>query len=143
MDHYEFPTSGTTAKFPTIGTLHKGTITSINERQARKFGTDELDTWPNGDPKLELVIGILEDDSETYTLYAKGQMRNAIRNASQRIEVGGTLAVKYVRDGEAKKGLNAPKEYVAQYQAPTQTPIDLAEDIIHGGSTVGVATDLL
>ena len=142
METYEFPTTGTTAKFPTIGTLHKGTIVSLNERQARKFGTDELDTWPNGDPKMELVIGITEDDGETYTLYAKGQMRHAIRNASQRLEIGATLAVKYVRDGEAKKGLNAPKEYVAQYQAPNPQPIDLASDIIHG-SSVGVADDLL
>ena len=47
-------------------------------------------------------------------------IEEAVKKAGAKgLEVGGTLAVKYVKDGEKKnKAFNAPKLYAAKYEAP-------------------------
>lgn len=131
---------GASAKFPTVGTVHKGTILSMDKRQARDFETKVLKVWDNGDPMWELVVRIqtgerdldIEDDDGVRTLYAGGNMLKALRDAFQKAKVkpaiGGTLAVKYTGDGEAKRrGLNPPKLYAAQY-APPVGGMDLLDE---------------
>lgn len=121
-----------TAKFPEVGTLHKGRIIASAVQQATEYGTNEPKTWSNGDPVWEAVITIatderdaeIDNDDGTRRIYASGAMLAAIRTAVQvagakGIEVGGVLAVKYDHDGTpSKPGFNPPKQFVAQYLAP-------------------------
>lgn len=122
---------GATAKFPEVGTVHKGTLLSIDKRQARDFDTGVPKVWDDGNPIWELVVKIqtdtrdadIEGDDGVRTLYAGGNMlkalKDAFRKAGVKPAIGGTLAVKYTGDGEAKKrGFNPPKLYVAQYAPP-------------------------
>jgi hypothetical protein len=58
------------------------------------------------------------------TLYVKGQMRQAIRDAldnayAEKLELSGHLTVCYVGDGQPVGGLsNGPKLYQAEYKLP-------------------------
>jgi hypothetical protein len=114
-----------TAKFPTIGTVHRGEILSMEKKQQTLF-------WDNGEPRWEIVFTIqtdetdpeIEDDDGKRRIYAKGQMRVAIKDAVAATGyrgsslVGGQLAVKYSGDGRSEQGLNPPKEYQAKFEAP-------------------------
>ncbi len=119
------------AKFPTPGTVVKGIITDTRVAEQTDIGTGAVKRFDNGDPMMQMLITLQttdKDDAEDdglRTLYAKGGkggMLDAIRNAARAtkgLQVGGTLAVKYTGDGEAKqRGFNPPKLYQAQYTAP-------------------------
>lgn len=125
---------GTTAKFPTIGTTIKGTVVSATSQQQTDFATREPKFWTDGKPMMELVITLETaerdpddaNDDGNRRLYVKGKMLEALRAAlaGRKLEAGGTLAVKYTGDGEAKAGMNPPKVYKAEYQPPTATAVD-------------------
>ena len=119
------------AKFPTPGTTHSGTIVETEVTQQTTL-EGELKVWPDGKPMMQAVItiqteqrdpGIDEDDGRR-RLFVKGQMQSAVRDAVKlsgagTLQVGGKLAVKYVGDGErSSAGKNPPKMYKAQYAAP-------------------------
>lgn len=139
QDPNDFLTGGgvPSAKFPTIGTLVKGTVLDFEMTQQTDLDGNKK-TWDNGDPMMQLVVTLqtedrdadITDDEGKRKLYVKGQMRNAIgealKKAGARLEKGATLAVKYTADGEvAKRGHNPPKQYVAAFQAPTVGADDL------------------
>jgi hypothetical protein len=129
-------------KFENHGDTAKGTIVSLDMQQQRDFNSGLPLTWDNGDPKMQLRIVLETDqhdndqDNGQRAIYVKGQLQQAVRDAiktagAQKIEVGGTLAVRYDSDGEPpKKGLNAPKQYRAKYEppAPGITAVD-ADDL--------------
>lgn len=138
----DFFTGGSTsAKFPTVGTTVAGRITRVGEpMQQRDFSTGEPKTWDDGKPMLQLPVDLATDEREdadddgVRTLYVKGAMQKAIRDALRKagargLAVGGHLAVTYSGDGVAKaRGLNAPKEYQAVYTAPDAAADFLAAD---------------
>jgi len=117
-------------KFEKFGDTAKGPIVSLDMQQQRDFNTGIGLTWDNGDPKQQLRIVLETDqrdgdqDNGHRAIYVKGQMQQAVRDAiktagAQKIDVGGTLAVRYDSDGDPpKKGLNAPKQYRAKYEPP-------------------------
>jgi hypothetical protein len=141
------------AKFPTIGTTVKGTVVSSEVTQQTDFATGKPKTWDDGKPMQQVVITLqtierdpdVADDDGVRKLYVKGQMTNALRDALRaagaRLEVGGTLAVQYVEDEpSATRGFNPKKIYRAQYVAPT---LDQTNDLL-GGAPVpagGVPAD--
>jgi hypothetical protein len=113
------------AKFDTVGKVYQGTVAVPPEdRQARKFGTTELDTWPDGSPVMQTRIVLDLGNMELVALYAKGDLAKAITSAliaakAADIEVGGHLAVKYTgTDPESKNPAMPKKLYEAKYQAP-------------------------
>lgn len=120
------------AKFERIGDTVRGKITEEPEvRQQTDLNTGDLKFWPDGRPQNQLVVTIQTDlredgdDDGKRRIYVKGKsmtesLRDAVRQAGAKgLEVGGTLAVKYVGDGEpTKKGFNPPKQYAAQYERP-------------------------
>jgi len=120
------------AKFPEVGTVIKGKVLSQKKQQSKDLGTGELKTWDDGSPMYEIVFTLateardpaVEDDDGTRRLFARGQMLKAIGDALRKARwssalVGGTLGVKYARDGEAtRRGFNAPKVYVAMFEPP-------------------------
>lgn len=129
-------------KFDAIGATAKGPIISLDMQQQRDFNTGLPVAWDDGKPKMQLRIVLATDaadgdqDNGHRAIYVKGQLQQAVRDAiklagAQKIEVGGTLAVRYDSDGDPpKKGLNAPKQYRAKYEppAPSATAVD-ADDL--------------
>lgn len=131
-------------KFKQIGSTVKGQIISLDMQQQNDFESgaplwwDEAKTQPR--MQLRIVLQTDEHDEEISNddgrraIYVKGQLQQAVRDAikkagADKIEEGGMLAVKYVADGKPpKKGLNPPKEYVAQYEPPAVTPAAVAVD---------------
>ena len=123
-----------TAKFPTIGTVHKGTIVDSTTSQQTDIDQNPK-FWPNGDKMMQAIITIqtderdpdIDDDDGKRRLFVKGQMQTAVREAVKAagckgIAHGGTLAVQYSGDGTpSKPGLSAPKQYTAAYRAPEPT----------------------
>lgn len=120
-------------KFETVGTLHTGTIAAEpTATQQTDFRTKTPETWPDGAPKMQIVVQVSTtlrdpqkpDDDGTRTLYIKGkELTSAIRAAvrasgANGLHTGGVLTVQYVGDGQAQAGMNAPKLYAASYQPP-------------------------
>lgn len=117
------------AKFETFGVICTGRI--LDEpvvRQQSDLSTGKLKYWDNGDPMNQLVVTLAteqrdpddhEDDGQR-RLFIKGQMQKVVRDAvresgAKGLEVGGVLTITYIRNGEAKRGMNPPKEYTARY----------------------------
>lgn len=126
------PKGGKGLKFPTPGTSYTGRVTSEPvEQQQTKFGTDIPDTWPNGDPKMQILVNLDTDlredadDDGARTLYvASNKMKQAIFAAITAagvddIRVGGTLTVTYTgNDPASKNPANPAKLYSASYVPP-------------------------
>ena len=130
-----FTTStGKGVKFPQPGATITGKIAQAPfEKQATKFGSQEPDYWPNGDPKMQIVVPLTDtnaapesgDDDGDRTLYvSSGSMKKAISDAMHAagvpdVAVGGILTVTYVTDDPASKNPANPKKlYSAQYTPP-------------------------
>jgi hypothetical protein len=128
-----FDSSSKGVKFDVVGATISGTVKSApRERQQTKFGSQEPDFWPNGDPKMQILVDLQTDqradlsDDGARTLYvASGNMKRAISEAiraanASDIEPGGTLTVQYVgNDPASKNPANPAKMYAAQYTSPT------------------------
>jgi len=121
-------------KFPTPGTEVTGTILAEPFlEQQRDYRTRQPLSWDDGKPKLQMVVELatklqdgLNDDGKR-CLYIKGQMRPAVGKALRDAgvkhpAVGGRLTVRYVGDGPATNGLNAPKLYDVVYEPPQAGP---------------------
>lgn len=128
-----FDSSSKGLKFDQIGVAHTGTVKSApRERQQTKFGSQDPDFWPNGDPKMQILVDLQTDrrddpnDDGERTLYvASGNMKRAISDAIRTaggsdLQPGGVLTVQYVgTDPASKNPANPAKLYAAQYTLPT------------------------
>lgn len=128
-----FDSSSKGLKFDTPGVSHTGTVQSApRERQQTKFGTQEPDFYPNGDPKMQILVDLQTDyredpnDTGERTLYVasknmKRAIGQAIRDAGAAdIVPGGVLTVTYVgNDPASKNPANPAKLYQAQYTPPS------------------------
>lgn len=131
------PTSSAVSLKDTGNTV-TGIITSpVTQRQAKKFGTDELAFWParNGrpaEPVMEAIINLREVGTNLdRTLYvSKSRMRNAIGTAMSAagapdLEVGATLTV--TNTGTEKgKGSFPATTFSAEYVRPTAETLAVA-----------------
>lgn len=120
----------TSAKFEKPGAKVSGTIARKPElQQQRDFDKGTPLTWDDGSPRQQIKVVLAtdahddEEDNGERALYLKGGLLKAVQAAvkaakEKGLEVGGKLAVKYTKDGEKKGKLNAPKLYVAKYEAP-------------------------
>lgn len=120
------------ATFNELGVVHEGTITALDTMQQRVFGTNEPAVWKDGSPKMQAVVTLktserdasIENDNGMRRLYVSSKgMREAIAAAVKKagadgLATGGTLGVKYVRNGEGQNAANPPKVYAAKYEAP-------------------------
>lgn len=126
------------ARFENHGDSVTGTIyDEPAATQQTDFTTGEPLVWPNGDPRMQVVVTLatdLRDDSEDDGLrriYIKGKsltgaVRDAVRKAGAKgIEQGGRLTVTYTGDGVAeRRGINPPKLYTASYTPPSQAAVN-------------------
>ncbi|QLE71095.1 hypothetical protein FGW37_05290 [Streptomyces rectiverticillatus] len=121
------------ARFERIGSAVTGYISGKPKvQQMTDFTTSEPLTWPNGEPKLQMIVTMatdqvdpaVEGDDGMRRIYVKGQMKKAVADAVRQagargLEEGGLLTVTYVRDGrKTNPKFKAPKEYSATYQRP-------------------------
>lgn len=142
----EFLMSGgaASAKFPTVGTTVTGTISAEPEvRQQTDIQTGTPKTWPDGKPRMQLVVTLATaerdpanpDDDGERSVYIKGNMQKAVRDAVRKagasgLKVGGVLSVTYSGDGQSKgAGFNPPKLFTATYTPPANTE---ASDFLNG-----------
>lgn len=122
-------------KFPVLGSTIIGMVTKpIRVADVTDPATGEVKRWNNGDPKKQVIIELQtelresEDDGGERTLWAKGQMVPAIRDAVQRagakgIMPGGVLQVTWASEqASSQRGLQPQKIYSAQYWPPEQVP---------------------
>jgi hypothetical protein len=136
-----------------IGTTYRGKIID----QTVEDQTDDdgaVRTFASGDPMKQLVLTIQTDlrngdgmseqakgrldspasDDGLRRLYVKGYMtkavKEAVRKAGERsTKVGGTIAVRYVEDGQRTSATkNPPKLYKAKYEAPSVDMDDFGDD---------------
>lgn len=128
-----FESSSKGVKFETIGAKITGTVKSApRERQQTKYGTQEPDFWPNGDPKMQILVDLqtteradANDDGERTLYVASKNLKNAIGAAIREsgapdLAPGGVLTVSYVgNDPASKNPANPAKMYAAHYTAPT------------------------
>lgn len=108
------------------GTTYTGRVTSAPTLvQSIDFETGERATWPDGNPKMSVVIG-LEVNGEARSLWAAkpsamfAACAEAQRVAGGPICPGGTLEVVYTHDIPNAKNprLNPAKQYAVRYTPP-------------------------
>lgn len=128
-----FDSSNKGIKFQNVGDQITGTIAGTpSERQQTKFGTQDPDFWPNGDPKMQIIVPLKtelredgQDDGERTLYVASKNMKKAISDAIRSagatdILPGGVLTVQYVgNDANSKNPANPAKMYAASYTAPS------------------------
>ncbi|MFI6160368.1 hypothetical protein ACIA59_10510 [Micromonospora haikouensis] len=116
-----------------IGHTVIGSITETPKvEQMKKFNSDELDFWPSGDPKMQIVVTLQTDqrdpsneqDDGKRRLHISPRMMGPVREAVQRVgakglEIGGRLAVRRVGGTGA---VGDPFTFAAEYGAPTVDP---------------------
>lgn len=152
MNADDFFAGGTaSAKFEAPGTTVAGPITRVGEpMQQRDFTTGVPKFWDDGKPMMQLPVDVqtelrdpeIVNDDGIRTLYVRGEMQKAIRQAVRQagapgLRVGGQLSVTYTGDGTAKqRGMNPPKLYAATYTPPSAA----AGDAFLGGSEPAAAT---
>lgn len=131
-----FDSGAASCRFANIGDTHVGVITDFKESQQRNIETSEPAFWPDGNKKMMLVITIqtqerddqIDDDDGERRLFVNkpsgmfAAIANAIKASKGKFSIGGTIAVKYVKNGTPKaRGFSAPKEYIAKYTPPGAT----------------------
>jgi len=109
------------AKFDQPGTSISGRITREPEaREQTDFTTGEVLRWPNGDPKMQVIVHLTTEmrdpasptDDGTRAVYIKGNMLKAVQAAIRAagapgLAVGDTLSVTYTGNGEPTKNFGA------------------------------------
>jgi hypothetical protein len=101
--------------------------------QMRKYESTELDFWPSGDPKMQIVVTIQTEfrdaanaaDEGKRQLHIPPRMMGPVRDAVQRagakgLAIGGRIAVKWSAGSGVGEG-NA-REFEADYAAPAVDP---------------------
>lgn len=110
-----------------VGHVYKGTITKKPTLvQSRNFETGEPATWPDGNPKMSVVIQ-LDLNGEARSLWAPkpSAMFAALVEAQkvaggQPMQEGGTLYIKFTGTTPNAKNprLNEAKQYACKYEPP-------------------------
>lgn len=116
-----------------VGYTVVGTITDQPKaEQMKKHNSDELDFWPSGDPKMQIIVTLQTDlrdpsdaqDEGKRKLHIPPRMMGPVREAVRRsgapgLAIGGRLAIR--RTGGT--GLvGSPFEFAAEYAPPTVDP---------------------
>jgi hypothetical protein len=136
------------AKFPNIGDTIIGLVLKPPKLlQVTDPDSGEVKRWQSGDPQMQVVIEVQtelrdsQDDNGVRTIWAKGVMKNAIRDAvraagAKGVEPGGLIQVTFSgEEPPRKRGLKPMKLYTAAYQPPSQSveipadPVDVRAPI--------------
>lgn len=136
-----FGGGGKAAKFEEVGDAVEGTIDDVKLTQQTGMEDNLPLTWPDGSPRMQLVITLRTDEREgadddgVRRIYAKGgryeaasgtgtSMKDAIADAVKKagakgIDEGGRLKVAHTGIGKkTNRGFSPPKLFRATYEAP-------------------------
>lgn len=116
-----------------VGYTAVGTITDPPKaEQMKKYQSEELDFWPSGDPKMQIIVTIQTDlrdpadphDDGRRRLHIPPRMMTPVREAVRRagapgLEVGGRIAVRRT-GGSGATG--DPFTFAADYGRPVMDP---------------------
>lgn len=110
-------------KFEALGDSVTGVVLSMRERDDIDMDTNEVKTWPNGDP-IKVYAAVLDVDGTEdgqRTLWIRGNMvkavREAVTKAGVKSSIGHKLTVQHHEVGvPTRKGFNAPKLYRAKLE---------------------------
>jgi hypothetical protein len=97
--------------------------------QQRDFDSGQPKFYEDGNPMWQIVVAVQAvqasgEDDGIRAFYLKTQMKKAVQDAvrisgAARLEVGGTLQIRYVRDEPNSRGRGKPKKiYEARYTPP-------------------------
>jgi hypothetical protein len=145
-DVNDFLFSGGARAFPfeNVGDIVKGTVIRADVKQQTAIDSGELLTWPDGRPRMQLVVELQTDlhesdeDDGVRTIFAKGgryeiasgegmSMKDAIADAvkaakADGINPGDELAVGYTGVGKpTQRGYTAPKLYAASFRPASKS----------------------
>ena len=111
-----------------IGTI----VDQPKAEQMKKYESEELDFWPSGDPKMQIVVTVQTDlrdpadanDDGKRRLHISPRMMKPVREAVQRasapgLAIGGRIAVRRT-GGTGATG--SPFEFAAEYAPPALDP---------------------
>lgn len=117
-------------KFENIGDGIEGVVTRSEVRQQTDFETGQLLTWDDGTAKMQLIVDLqttlfdtnIDGDDGLRRIYLRNNaltaVRQAVKKAGGRLETGGLLSVRYIKDGTpSKKGFHGAKLFEAEYKA--------------------------
>ena len=123
-----------------VGTVFEGVVTEAPKLvQSRDYNTGEPAFWPakpgeTPNPKMSVVIRLSLDGDEERSLWAPkpsamfAAIGEAQKQAGQRIEVGGTLAIKFTGEkphtdpDKIRREMPPQKLYAAKYTPPAAKP---------------------
>lgn len=120
------------AQFPdqAFGTVVGGPIVDKPvTSQQRDFDSGQLKFYDDGNPMWQIIVAVqaqpatVEDDG-IRAFYLKTQIKKAVQEAvrlagATRLEIGGVLQIRYVRDEPNSRGRGKPKKiYEARYTPP-------------------------
>ena len=125
-----------------VGTVYEGLVTEAPKLvQSRDYDSGEPAFWPakpgeQPNPKMSVVIRLTLDGVDERSVWAQkpsamfAAIGEAQKKAGVRIEVGGTLAIKFVGEQshtdpiKIKKGMPPQKLYAAKYTPPAPKQAD-------------------
>jgi hypothetical protein len=94
----------------------------VTTQQATVYKSTELATWPNGDPKMQALVPLIDQEGNARTLYvpASSRLQKAIGAALAAagvgdLEVGGVLGIQWTGFATGRNSANPPKEYAVRY----------------------------
>lgn len=120
-----------------IGTSYTGTVTGTPEMvQSRDFKTREPAVWPDGNPKMSLVVKLLVD-GQPLSLWAPkpsamwAALAQARQEAGVPLDDGALLTVTF-SGTKPKPGMDPQKLYTAVYVVPKVDPLGSSPDPAQG-----------
>lgn len=106
-------------KFENVGDVVKGDIITARVGFQRKYGTNELDTWDDGEPKRQLQIDLRTAGGDLRLFCkpaCKAAISEAVKASGGSLSQGGTLTVRREPDGKATGSNNPPHQFKAKFE---------------------------
>ena len=113
-------TGGPAIKFDTPGQVFSIVVRKVTEKIDTDPATNAVKTWPNGDPKHVYVFEGEDEQGEPISLWVRGNMVKAIREATKTAGLKSVIdtktTVKFDTYAEAQKGLHPAKLFKAKVE---------------------------
>jgi len=114
-------------KWAKVGTVIEGEVLEAWMQAKRKYGSTEVDTWDDGEPKMQLIVNWVVD-GEKQTAYTKPTLQRAVFDAVKasggRLSGGGRLWTKRVADEPSSTKGYAPKQCYEAAFTPHDSDVD-------------------